>query len=110
MSSFRMDRVNELIRSVLAEHISATIEFNPGAFVTITRVETSRDLAHAKVLVTAFPDQERDAMIVALQKNAHALRHVISQNTKLRRTPSLHFELDDTEAEAQHIEKILDSL
>lgn len=108
--SDRMSRVNELIRTTLAKAIPEILELGPGQLITITRVITSRDLAHAKVLVTCYPDTEKKELLSRAQHKAHELKHELSQETLLQRVPSLHFFPDETEEHAQHIEEVLDSL
>lgn len=106
----RMSQVNEAIRQLLAKHIPDILELDPSQIITVTRVHTSKDLGHAKVFVTLFPDSEAEKLFIRLKKHTKALRYELSQETLLFRMPELSFEIDTTEKNAQHIEALLDSL
>jgi len=106
----RMSQVNEIIRQLLAKHIPDLLELDPSQIITVTRVQTSKDLGHATVLVTIFPDPQTEELFLRLKKNTKALRYALSQDTLLFRMPELSFHIDSTEKQAQHIEALLDSL
>jgi len=106
----RIAQVNETIRLELAKHIPEILPIEEGELVTITRVMTSRDLGHAKIFVTLFPDTRQDELFARLKEHAKELRHELSQGMPLFRVPELSFQIDTTEKQAQHIEKLLDSL
>lgn len=110
MNGDRMSRINELVRSVLAEHMSETLELPENALVTVTRVITSKDLSHAKVYVTCFPDPQKEPLLQAVIHKSPAFKHILAQSTSLHKVPSLTFLIDETEEKAGHIEHILDTL
>ncbi|MFA5031003.1 MAG: 30S ribosome-binding factor RbfA [Patescibacteria group bacterium] len=106
----RMSQVNDTIRQLLAKHIRDLLELEPSQIITVTRVHTSKDLGHAKIFVTIFPDPQAEELFLRLKKHTKALRYALSQDTLLFRMPELSFEIDTTEKQAQHIEALLDSL
>lgn len=110
MKSDRMQRVNELIRVTLATQISETLELPQNNIITITRVITSRDLSYTKVFITCFPDERKQKLIALLQGKSKLLRHLLANNTKLKRVPELAFQEDIIEERAERIESVLDSL
>ncbi len=65
-------------------------------FVTVTGVETSRDLQHAKVYVSVLGSKtERDLTMQALEKSRGFLQAKINASLHMRRTPQLQFFYDD---------------
>ena len=53
--SHRINQVNELIKQELNDLLVSELEFTKGCLVTITAVETSKDLRHAKIWVSVLP-------------------------------------------------------
>ena len=79
--------------------------------VTITRVEVSRDLAHARLYVTILGDEAEQAEILAALHRAGAfLRARLAQRLRLRGTPRLHFELDEAVSRGERVSSLLASL
>ncbi len=78
-------------------------------FFTITRVEVTEDLAFAKIYVSILGD-EQDELFRALKKAAGFLRSELSSRMKIRKSPELHFLIDDGAAYAQKINTILSEL
>ncbi|PIS41593.1 MAG: ribosome-binding factor A [Candidatus Kerfeldbacteria bacterium CG08_land_8_20_14_0_20_42_7] len=106
----RISQVNETIRLSLAKRIPHILGLDPSEIITITRVQTSRDLGHAKIFVTMFPDDKQKFLFERLIKRSKELRYELAQETSLFRVPDLSFQIDTTEKNAQHIEALLDSL
>ena len=57
--SFRIDQVNALIQRDLGMIMSKELELPEGAFVTVTKAETSRNLKKSNIFVTILPEKER---------------------------------------------------
>jgi ribosome-binding factor A len=80
-------------------------------FVTVTAVETSPDLRHARVYVSVLgSDAEREGSLAGL-RSAHGLlqRHVADE-LRLKNTPQLDFVEDDTARRAERVERLLGEL
>jgi ribosome-binding factor A len=93
----RSRRVEEQLKRLLAELVRREIKDPRVGLVTITAVEVSRDLTHAKVYFTPFAGQG-DAQ-VALEALRHAsgfLRHELRGQLTLRVVPELDFKIDDS--------------
>jgi ribosome-binding factor A len=95
--SQRTDRLDSQIRSELMELIQREMKDPRLAFVTITRVETSRDLGFAKVWVSVYgSDQERDQTMDALDSAAPWLRRRLAQRLHVRQVPELSMRRDES--------------
>lgn len=107
--SRRADRVGEAIRAEVATFLSEGAK-DPRliGMVTVTAVEVTRDLRHARVFVTILgSDSERAASIDALDSMKGHLRSRLAKSLRLRVAPELAFRVDDSVARAARIESLL---
>ena len=104
----RPDRVADQIRAEITSMIARDLH-DPGVgFVTITRVEVSPDLQHARVFYTSLGDQNAKKNTArALDRASGFMRRQIGQRLRLRRTPELHFAFDETLAHQDRVEELL---
>src|SRR5215470_19910326 len=106
--SERMRRVNESIRQVLSEGVGQLKDPRIG-FVTVTGVETSPDLRHARVYVSVLGSNvERQAALDGLQSSAGFLQAKVGEELRMKRTPTLEFEYDDSIDRGMRISELLD--
>ena len=88
----RKDRVSSLLRDVVAQIISTDVKDPRVRAITITDVEVSGDLRHAKVFFAhhAGPDGEAD-ILRGLEKASGFIRRALGQQIRMRTTPNLAF-------------------
>jgi len=92
----RSRRVEENLKRLLSELVRREVKDPRVGLVTITAVEVSRDLTHARVFVTPFAGQgNAEEMLQALRHAAGFLRHELRHALRLRVTPELDFRLDE---------------
>jgi ribosome-binding factor A len=104
----RTDRINELLREEIALMVRNEVRDPRVGLATITAVETSPELDHARVYVTTLGDeQERDEVLAGLASAAPFIRTQLSKRLHMRRVPELHFQYDRMLAEATRIEQLL---
>jgi len=105
----RLLRINESIKETLSTIITAEGLKDPRVgFVTVTGVEASSDLRHAKVFVSVLGKRaEREATMQALEKSRGFLQSQLNSGLHMKRTPQLHFFYDDTLDKALHIERLM---
>jgi ribosome-binding factor A len=107
--SRRMGRVNELIREELSVLLLHEIK-DPRivALTTVTHVETSSDLEHARVYVSVMgSEEEQTGVLQGLRSAESFLRRSLATRVKMRRVPALTFALDTSmEQGAQMLELI----
>ena len=108
MSVNRLVRINELLKreigSMLYRLMTGT-SVNLAA-VTVTRVDISRDLKHARVLVS-INDNKRDEIMAELRRHRIEIQRQINHDIVLKRTPVLKFELDTSIEEGDKMLKLL---
>jgi ribosome-binding factor A len=103
-----MRRVDEAMRVVLSEAISKDLQDPRVGFVTVTAVKTSPDLRHARVYVSVLGDaQARDASIEALQSAHGFLQSRLAGQLRLKHTPTLTFDYDDSVDRGMRITELL---
>jgi ribosome-binding factor A len=109
----RLTRVNELLRREVADVLYRVMNESGAdlALVTVTRVETSSDLRHARVMVSVRGDKEvqRD-MISRLYGERKEIQRLVGKDVTLKYTPRLSFHLDDSLAEGHEVLRILEDL
>ena len=109
MPTARMRRVNEVIREVLAAAIATDLKDPRIGFVTVTDVDTSPDLRAARVFVSVLgTDAEREAALAGLQSAHGVLQGRIASELRMKRTPTLTFEYDDSIERGIRLSELLD--
>ena len=109
MSGDRMRRVNEALREVLSARIAEGLKDPRIGFVTLTSVETSPDLRHARVYVSVLGnEQERADSLAGLQHAHGVLQAEIAKVTHMKRTPELKFVYDQTVERGMRINELLE--
>ncbi len=105
-----MRRVNEALREVLSESIGELKDPRIG-FVTVTGVETSPDLRHARVFVSVLgPARRREATLAGLTAAHGVLQSRIASELRLKRTPQLTFEYDPSVERGLRVSQLIDEL
>ena len=96
MSPDRMRRVDEAMREVLSDALGRDLKDPRVGFVTVTAVETSPDLRHARVYVSVLgTDAEREASLEGLRSAHGFLQRRIAAELRLKNTPQLVFEEEE---------------
>lgn len=104
----RTDRINELLREEIAVMVRDEVRDPRVGLATVTAVDTSPELDHARVYVTTLGDDaERAEAVAGLRSAAPFIRSQLSKRLHLRRVPELHFEVDRVLDEALRIEALL---
>ncbi len=113
MSIDRLERVNALLRREIGEALFKVFTGEPIdlAAITITRVETARNLRTAIVSVSVFGhENERGAILRKLANKAKDFQSIINRDLTLKYTPRLRFELDGSVERGDHILDVLNHL
>lgn len=104
----RTDRLNEQLRQEITLLVRDEVRDPRVGLATITAVQTSPELDHAKVYFTTLGEaEEREEVLAGLRSAAPFLRRELGKRMHIRRVPELHFEIDRVLEEAQKIERLL---
>ena len=111
MSTRRLEKAAEAIRAVVSMAILADLNDPRIRDVTVTYVEVSPDLRHAKVHVSVMGDETRQRLSLrGLQSAAGFLQAKIAERIEIRYTPRLNFMLDQGVKRSIEIAQILNEV
>tara|TARA_B110000438_G_scaffold276563_1_gene298467 strand:- start:41 stop:400 length:360 start_codon:yes stop_codon:yes gene_type:complete len=104
-------RIEVKIHRIISEAISLKIKDKRLKKIIITEVNLSRDLGYAKIYYTSLDhNNQKNDNIDILNKASGFLRKEISSKLSIKKVPQLNFIFDTKEAEANHINKLIDSV
>ena len=103
----RTDRVSAQLRRELGTLVQAAIREHGLPFASVSDVEVTRDMAHAKVFVTALQPERSGEAVKGLKELAWGLRMELARRVKMRHVPELHFHYDDSVDRGERIERLL---
>ena len=106
-SFHRTDRVSAQLRRELGTLVREAVREHDLPSVSVSDVEVTRDLAHAKVFVTALQAERSKEAVKALKELSRELRFQLGKAMKLRHVPELHFHYDDSVDRGERINNLL---
>ena len=108
MQGKRLDRVNQLIKEEVSTLLQRELKDPRLGFVTVTEVETAKDLRVAKVFVSVLGDERQwTASLAALASARGFVRNWLRQHLDLRVTPEIDFRPDHSMEHAARIQSLL---
>jgi ribosome-binding factor A len=111
MAGARMRRVNEAVREVLSSHLAEGLKDPRIGFVTVTGVDTTPDLRSARVYVSILgSEDERQATLDGLTSSRGFLQAQIAHELRMKRTPALTFQYDETVERADRMTRLIDQV
>jgi ribosome-binding factor A len=107
----RTQRIDELLRQEIGQALERELSDPRIGFVTVTEVETSPDLAHARVWVSVIgTDEQRKETLSALRRAMPYVRRGLGSKIRLRRIPELEVRLDDSVERGTRVLHLIDEL
>ena len=106
----RTDRVADLLQQELAKLLLHSVRDPRAEFVSVTGVDVSRDLRHAKVHFTKLgidSKQQAEDVAAVLNRAAGFLRSEIARDSTLRTIPKLSFAFDESVGRGRDMEALL---
>ncbi len=111
MGNLRANRVAEEIKKEVSDILNQKIKDPRIGFVTVTDVEVTADLQHAKIYISVLGDDEqKEDTLVGLAKANGFIRSEIGKRIRLRKTPEISFHFDEAHEYGSRIEAILRDL
>ena len=110
--SNRQLRVGQEVRRVIAEAIEQGNVRSPelsNAFITITNVIMSPDLKYATVYLMTLNGKNLGTVLEQLTADKWLFKKLVADKLKLRFTPEINFRADDTFAEAERINRLMNN-
>ena len=109
-SFHRTDRVSAQLRRDIGLIVHAAVREHGLPSMSVSDVEVSRDLAHAKVFITALQSERAAEAIAGLKAILPELRYQLGKQVKMRHVPELHFHYDDSVDRGERIDALLRDL
>ncbi|MEZ4456552.1 MAG: 30S ribosome-binding factor RbfA [Gemmatimonadales bacterium] len=109
-SKRRPDQVGEAIRQVIAEALLHEVRDPRVQLATVTRVQVTPDLSHARVFVAVHGEAAREDALAGLTSAAGFLRTRVARTLATRITPELAFEIDRGVEHAARIDELLGAI
>ncbi len=111
MRSYNRERINDLLREQIAQIIDLEVTDPLVKFVTVTRVEASRDRRYATVYFSVYGDKKnQESSLEGLERATSFIRRKLARNASLRRVPELQFRYDRNIEYSAHIGQVLKRL
>ncbi len=101
--SYRIDKVEHLIKEEISLIFLYKLQDPAFGLVTITGVKVSHDLKIAKVYISVFDKEKRPVVLEKVETASGYIRSELAHRIRLRYTPELKFFIDDT---LDYVEKI----
>ncbi len=111
MESTRQAKISRLLQKELSEIFRQQTAKTHGVIVSVSSVRVSPDLSIAKAYLSVFPSEKAPEMMQSIEASAKTIRYELAQRVRyqLRKTPELHFYLDDSLDYLDNIDKLLNS-
>ncbi len=109
-SFHRTDRVSAQLRRELGTLVHAFVREHGLASASVSDVEVTRDMAHAKVFVTVLQPERAAETLKALKALAPEIRHQLARAVRMRHVPELHFHYDESFDRGERIDNLLRDL
>jgi len=106
----RPKKVADLIQRELADLLRREVRDPHVGMVTLTSVDVSPDLSHAKVFFTILEKEKKDDTTRALQRAAGFLRSQLSHRMSMYTTPELRFVYDESVERGDRLSRLIDSV
>ena len=109
-SFHRTDRVSAQLRRELGTLVHEAVREHGLGSASVSDVEVTRDMAHAKVFVTVLMPERAAETVKALKALAPEIRYQLARAVKMRHVPELHFHSDESVDRGERIENLLRDL
>ena len=107
-SFHRTDRVSAQLRRELGTLVHEAVRAHGLPSVSVSDVEVTRDLAHAKVFVTALQPERSKEAVKALKELSREIRFQLGRAVKMRHVPELHFHYDKSLEQGSRLSRLID--
>ena len=109
-SFHRTDRISAQLRRELGTLVRDAVAEHGLPSVSVSDVEVTRDMAHAKVFFTALQSERAAEALKGLKAVAPEIRFRLARAVKMRHVPELHFHYDDSVDRGERIDALLRDL
>ena len=105
----RPQRLGDLMQRELSELIRLEVRDPRVGMLTITSVDVSPDMSHAKVFFTLLEKDKLEDTLHGLKRSAGFLRSQLAKRISMYTTPELRFAYDESVERGDHLSRLIDS-
>lgn len=110
MGTWRTLRANDILRQELALILETHAERNAGELITVTRVEASPDLQHAKVYISILPERRSKEIFMTLSRDIYEIQQKLNSRMRMRPVPKVEWAVEKNVLEHQKIDELLNKI
>lgn len=103
----RVRKINSQITQEMSALIAREVDFKPGVFVTISKVDTTDDLRYTRIFVRVFPQAEINYSLKTLEHERNTLQKLLHKKMQIKVLPKVSFVHDPTGDQVDEIERLL---
>jgi ribosome-binding factor A len=104
-----VQKLGDQIQRELSDLVQRELRDPRVGMITITSVDVSPDLSHAKVFFTIFDKQQLEETVAGLNRSAGFLRSQLARRIKIYTTPQLRFMYDESVERGDRLSRLIDS-
>ena len=108
--SHRIEKINDLIRDSVSNIILKHLSMKKGVFVSVLRVDTTKDMRYARVFVSVFPLDQKNYVLVTISKELHRIQGILGKQLSSKVIPKLRFSLDETQQDVSEVEEVFQQI
>lgn len=108
-NTHRLEKINQLLKEEAGVIILKDLDLDKRAFITLTRVETSSDLAHATIFFSTLSSAYEAETLETLQKSTPYIQRELNHKLRMRPVPKIRFAPDASVKKEQRLYDILSS-
>jgi len=106
----RIQQVNQLIKKELGQILLREGDFSKNVLVTITRVDTTRNLIDSRIYISVLPEDQSSRILEILRRRVFGIQQLLNRRLKMRPIPKISFIEEKQTAEAGKIEQLLQEI
>ncbi|MBL06661.1 MAG: ribosome-binding factor A [Chloroflexi bacterium] len=111
MVDFRLEKFNNSVKKIVGDYLSKGFYNDGSTIISITNVATSRDFAHAKILVSIFTeDYSIDSIIDDLNQKKSLFQSKLSKSIRTSRIPKIKFVHDNSSEFQKQIDDLINQI
>ncbi|MED5283681.1 MAG: 30S ribosome-binding factor RbfA [Chloroflexota bacterium] len=111
MVDFRLEKFNNSVKKIVGDYLSKYFYNDGSTIISITDVITSRDFAHAKILLSIFTeDYSIDSIVYELNQKKSLFQNKLSKSIRTSRIPKIKFEYDNSSEFQKQIDDLINQI
>ncbi|MBI1985026.1 MAG: 30S ribosome-binding factor RbfA [Candidatus Wildermuthbacteria bacterium] len=108
--TWRLLRANDILRQELAKILEQDLERSPEDVVTVTRVEASPDLQHAKAYISILPEKKAKDLLKVMRGSIFNIQQRLNARMRMRPVPKIEWVMEKNLLSVQKIDEIFDTI